>query len=1534
MHLPPMRPAETPPPSGSRWVRAACLWAVVALAHATATAQLTVHNAEHAPYDPEALIREVFLGSGVEVLGIEFAGERVSLGYFEDGAAAVGIDRGLVLTTGYAASGGGNAGVDATSDRNAQFDNNSAVRDPNLERLAPYINPVDTSVNIHNVARYRITFRPKGDRVSFRYAFASEEYPQFVCSEFNDLFGFFISGPGFAGPYANGAENIAIVPGTNLPVAINTINGGIVGDNGDVVNCAAPDGSLANAAYYRDNSTPGQYPVYNGLTRVLTAEAAVVPCQEYTIEITIGDIRDPAYDSGVFLEAESFETSSLDVVVEAPALGNEIAEGCTPGRFTFTFNEVAAVDRTVAFTTSGTATSGEDYVPIPSTATVPAGQRSVSVTVEAIADGLVESPETVTVTVELDPCTTRELTLVITDPKMVPVPPLADTTICPGAPVPLDATLPLSLDNPKSFENTERVRTVRANEPAVREIEVVGVDPDRLTAAALTEVCVDINHPNANSLELFLFTPAGRSLELTTDNGGGRTVGQVCFRPDAPVAIDDPAAPFPWVGDYRPEGAWTDLVGADDPVNGTWRLQVTKNENGGIGTILGWSMTFAARYELDYAWSPSTGLSCVDCPATVASPTTTTDYTVTATDSYGCVETGNVEIATFPPTTPPAVGCAPGFDHLAFSWPADPLVGAYAVSTDGGATWTSVGTRTDTTFTGLGVAESITLLVRATGPCGEATGSSSCVTQDCPAIGVTATSTPASCGGYADGAVDASAGGGVAPYAYTLDGQTNADGRFDGLLAGDYVVTVRDANNCQVTADVTVTEPTLITTGVTVDASTACDQPATATASAGDGAGGPFTFAWSDGQSGAVASFSESGTYYVDVTDAAGCRRRDSAVIAMPPPLVVAFAVDSATCHDRPDGAIRAIVSGGSPGYRYDFGSGYQAAASATGLTAGQTYVVGVRDQRGCGRDTTVTVPAPPPLELEVRVSDVACHGQPTGAAGVVVRGARGEVTVTWPGLNVENDSVGGLAAGSYAVYATDGRGCRVEGTAVVAEPEPLSASAAVDSLSCAGGADGRVRVDVSGGTAPYTYRLGDRASRSTNEFADLPAGVYEVAVTDALGCETRLVARVAGPAPLSASHRIVPVRCAGGVNGQIALTITGGRRPYTYAWDDGATTRDRVGVRAGDYRVVVTDASGCTLPYEVTVGSPAAIDFRAEANDVSCYGYNDGSIAVAPVGGRPPYTYQWDGPGGYAFFGARPGQLAAGAYRLRLADQNGCPRDTTFVIEQPAQIALATTTVDTICHAAANGSAVVVVTGGTAPFDYAWDNGERGDTARALTAGVAVVTVTDANACVFTDSTEVHALEALTLALTQVGVDCYRDSNGVASVATAAYGTRLRPLAGLTFRWRGYPDSARATMTARGGSEELVVEAEDERGCLAVDSVVIAEPPPRLAAVRLLSDVTCHGRADGVAEVVASGGTGALAYAWLSDGSTDARNDALPAGTSAVRTVDENGCADTTAVSVRQPDRLLARVDVTEVDCFDPRSGAVAVVLTGGNVP
>ncbi|MBI2257649.1 MAG: choice-of-anchor L domain-containing protein [Flavobacteriia bacterium] len=269
--------------------------------------------------------------------------------------------------------------------------------DPDLMDLAN--NPVT------NGAILEFDFVPAGDTVKFRYIFGSTEYPGYTCSQFNDAFGFFISGPGINGPFSNNAVNLATVPGSTIPVSINTVNSGIP-SGGDNSLCLAADPNFINNTIYFTNT----YDIldgfgFSGATVAMTAISGVQCGQTYHIKLAIANAVDQSLDSGVFLEAGSLISTGLDVSLKtATAQGDSlIFEGCLPAEFIFTRPLSQAIDTMVIhYVFTGTAIPGVDYVASATGDSVVMfiDQDSVSLFIETdnIIDGL-EGDETLIITV-------------------------------------------------------------------------------------------------------------------------------------------------------------------------------------------------------------------------------------------------------------------------------------------------------------------------------------------------------------------------------------------------------------------------------------------------------------------------------------------------------------------------------------------------------------------------------------------------------------------------------------------------------------------------------------------------------------------------------------------------------------------------------------------------------------------------------------------------------------------------------------------------------------------------------------------------------------------------------------------------------------------------------------------------------------------------------------------------------------------------------------------------------------------------------
>lgn len=258
------------------------------------------------PYDdPNYLVNQILLSStGITATNVTFNGSTAlpaglnadMIGYFS-GTSNIGMPSGIIINTGsiHDAPGPNDSGFDGID--------NGTIGDTDLDQLA-----AGALLGTYNAAVLEFDFETSYDSIGFGYVFASEEYNEFVCSSYNDVFGFFISGPSISGPFTNNAINMALVPNSITNVGINTINNGTVGWSGVPGGCGGPgDPGLLNSMYFVDNDALGQQSVqYDGFTTLLTAKVAIMPCETYHIKIAVADANDGIYDSGVFLKKGSF----------------------------------------------------------------------------------------------------------------------------------------------------------------------------------------------------------------------------------------------------------------------------------------------------------------------------------------------------------------------------------------------------------------------------------------------------------------------------------------------------------------------------------------------------------------------------------------------------------------------------------------------------------------------------------------------------------------------------------------------------------------------------------------------------------------------------------------------------------------------------------------------------------------------------------------------------------------------------------------------------------------------------------------------------------------------------------------------------------------------------------------------------------------------------------------------------------------------------------------------------------------------------
>jgi hypothetical protein len=582
-----------------------------------------------------------------------------------------------------------------------------------------------------------------------------------------------------------------------------------------------------------------------------------------------------------------------------------------------------------------------------------------------------------------------------------------------------------------------------------------------------------------------------------------------------------------------------------------------------------------------------------------------------------------------------------------------------------------------------------------------------------------------------------------------------------GIGDGEYVVSVSDGRGCELISDtIPIISPQPLQIGIEGFGPIACRGDSTGFIEV-DTRGGtpPYGFSWIGTGMETEDLFNiPAGTYRLVVDDANACSYDTTFNLSEPLALNVAIGIEAEDiCEGGQVEELQAVVSGGVPGYAYQWSNGMPQSTIPDPTPA--DYGLTVTDANGCEREA---LPAKvkaftAAFELDTFYTiDVSCHGQADGCAVATVAGgssnyqfhfSNGYIEVT----DTSTVSICNLSPGNYRVTVTDlSTGCNEKSLLTpLHQPEALSLTRdSIRMVDCFGDSTGGVFTTASGGTAPYFYswfNSDNDVFEPVGDLTGIPAGAYTGVVIDERGCTDAVSAVISNAHPpiTAAVTAIDPVVCKGDLTGSIDLNVTGGVQPYTYLWSTGLVTPDINGVAAGSYSLTVTDQKACQRvfgPYIIEEPEEALLLDTVRFDTVSCFGGSDGRIALDVTGGIPGYAYEWLYAGQLLpFTGDSLFNRPAGMHQLNVIDDNNCLR--TFEIELP-EPDLLTATISTL------GNPFRVVgqgVGGTPPYTYLWSTGATTDTIEVPASATYRLTVTDASNCTATleeDLVEVRAWE------------------------------------------------------------------------------------------------------------------------------------------------------------------------------------------------
>ncbi len=612
------------------------------------------------------------------------------------------------------------------------------------------------------------------------------------------------------------------------------------------------------------------------------------------------------------------------------------------------------------------------------------------------------------------------------------------------------------------------------------------------------------------------------------------------------------------------------------------------------------------------------------------------------------------------------------------------------------------------------------------------------------------------------------------------------------------------------------------------------------------------------------------------------------------------------------------------------------------------------------GIDGSVTVSSSALLTSYV-VDSVSCPDISDGSFTVTVSNGASPYTITWqalpsgpvqgPGtINTEGGSftATNLMAGDYSVTITDQTmptmNVQVDTITIPAGPQMNVIFNQVQP-ACNGGLGDVTAILVLDSVAitnpgpQYAFSWGGGQTDAT--ITDVPSGLYFVTITDNVtGCTTSGSTFLAQPSPLLIlASNVSDATCSGLPDGSITVDVSGGTpdpfTAYNIEWPslfqiDQATTSTAANLTDGDYQVIVTDGNGCQDSLTITVGAVKQLLLNANAvNSISCNGICDGSIEVqaTTVGGvSNSYAFSWSGtpapppPVNTANTSALNG-LCAGNYVVALTDDQGCMTTDTFeLIEPPVLDIMAGDVVPESCTVGNDGSASVIVTGGTYPYFYNWGIfGQTDSTATGLSAGDYQVIVLDANGC--QDSVSLTINMPVPPVITDFKNDtlpCF-DSNDGQLIVFAQPGPGGAPIS--NYNWSNGQSGASLSSIMNLSPGTYVVTVTDESFCETIDSAMVIAPTPLVLDSMTTFSPPCPGDGNGGAVVFLSGGTEPYYYDWSVDafdglGSSGIGGATITAGDYSVTVTDANNCTPVVVnLTITDPPAIQATFDFNSIE-------------------
>lgn len=802
------------------------------------------------------------------------------------------------------------------------------------------------------------------------------------------------------------------------------------------------------------------------------------------------------------------------------------------------------------------------------------------------------------------------------------------------------------------------------------------------------------------------------------------------------------------------------------------------------------------------------------------------------------------------------------------------------------------------------------------------------VLPDSVRVTATALLTHILCNGDSTGAITLNASGATPPYRYQLvgSGPLSPVNTFANLPAMTHNFHIEDTNKCYLDTAIVLTQPTKINGNISVS-DVLCNGDSTGSIDVlGNGGIAPYNYAIGAGTFGLGTTFTPlpAGTYTIRIRDQNSCIRDTMIVITQPTPVKYdSVLVTNLKCYNVPGGEVILYGSGGVSPYTYAINtSAFTTAQIYNGLLA-TTYNFYVRDSNNCIHDTSIALTQPARIVPAATLKQSSCtplnNGRITMSATGGIPGYR---YALGSGTYSANPVFSPLATGTYLVHVRDSNNCIIDTNIAISDSLRVNANISVNDALCYDSSSGIITTLGSSGVPPYTYAINAGAYSSLGSFGGLKANTYTIHVKDTLGCKLDTNVSVGQPTIIIPSLQVTNPTCNGYSNGDITVSGSGGTPGYLFTVDNGIfTSLGSFGaLKAGTHVVSIKDINNCRRDTIVTLTEPAGMKFRLQLTHLVCNGDSSGSIYIDGTGGNPPFSYAYD----QTAYVTTPTlvDVSAGPHTVKMKDANGCVKDTSVVLTEPAPLFIVSPVItNPTCEGYTDGEAKVYGNGGVQPYVFSVNGGgyTSSNTFTGLKEGPNVVRVRDSKNCTYDTTLELvgypHIIYDNVVA---DPVSCYGGNDGKITLFVSG---GIQPLL-----YKMNPGELRSTPEFDSlVAKEYLVTVTDSAGCTK-DSLIAVNSPEKIKIDMKVTPNDCEGADNnGRIDAQVSGGTPVYRYVWNTVPEQYSYGiEGMPNGSYRVRIIDANDCTDSAVATIEYNNCCIVFIP----DAFTPNNDGLNDLL------